>query len=305
MKPDTAVIDVFGKHRIYCEYYRHDVSAKTMILVNGAFATTSSFSQTIRYLRDKVNLVLFDLPYAGRSKELNAAGGILTKEDEVDILAHLIEHYGVNYLLGASWGGVSSLLSLARRPPTMEKAIILSFSPVINRAMQEYMASARAFLEIGDTVGASLLLNNTVGRYLSSLVRSRNMSYLTQNLTGNEEQLIFHINQIFEFDRQDYTQQFAAIDVPVLFMNGGLDEYTTVDDVRLLAQHMPQSRFKVIEDAGHFLDLEGRHLWKSVSNAVREYLFDEVPEPILRPAFKVPASFCQVPVQHLAYAEAD
>ena len=65
VKPETAVINVFGKHNIYLEHHRNDDSAKTIILVNGAFATTTSFGQTVRYLRDKVNVLLFDLPYAG------------------------------------------------------------------------------------------------------------------------------------------------------------------------------------------------------------------------------------------------
>ncbi len=302
MKAETAVIDVLGKHKIYCEYYKKNDDAKTAILVNGAFATTTSFSQTVRYLRDQVNVVLFDLPYTGQSKQFNTDGRIFTKEDEVEILDHLIDRYGVNYLMSISWGGVSSLLSLARRPPTIERAIIGSFSPVINGAMHDYMARARAFLLAGDTAGASQLLNNTVGRYLSSLVKSHNLHYLMNSVQGNEEQLIFHIDQIFEFDKRQYMQQFASIDVPVLFLNGGLDEYTTADDARLLADHMPMSEFKVIEDAGHFLDLEGRHHWRTVSGIVREYLFDEIAAPRPKPVFGMNFSAASSP--QLVYAQA-
>lgn len=273
MKPETAVINVLGKHNIYLEHYKKEEFNKTIILVNGAFATTASFSQTIRYLRDKCNVLLFDLPYAGRSKEFND-GSIVTKEDEVGILAHLIDLFQVNYLMSVSWGGVSSLLSLAQRPSTIEKAIIASFSPVINPAMHDYMSGARDFLAVGDTSSAAMLLNNTVGRYLSSMVKSHNYNYLLHGVKGNEEQLIFHINQIFEFDQRQYMQYFSSIDIPVLFLNGGLDEYTTPAEARLLAEHIPQSKFQVIENAGHFLDMESRQLWRTVSNVIREYFFD-------------------------------
>jgi rhamnosyltransferase subunit A len=305
MKPETAVINVLGKHRIYLEHHRKDDAAKTVILVNGAFATTASFGQTIRYLRDKVNIILFDLPYAGQSQEHNPKGRILTKEDEVEILEHLIHRYRVNYLMSVSWGGVSSLLSLARRPPTIEKAIIASFSPVINPAMSAYMAGAREFLCKGDVGGAARLLNDTVGRYLSGLVKTHNYNYLLSNVEGNEEQIIFHINQIFEFDKQQYMQQFAAIGVPVLFLNGELDEYTTAEDVRLLARHMPQSEFAVVENAGHFLDLESRQLWRKVSEIIRQYLFDAEPEPVYRkPVYSVRPNFSSILGQDLVYAEA-
>jgi rhamnosyltransferase subunit A len=305
MKPETAIINVFGKHNIYVEHHKKDESAKTMILVNGAFATTASFSQTVRYLRDKVNVILFDLPYAGQSHQFNTGAGILTKEDEVEILGYLIDRYKVNYLMSASWGGVSSLLSLARRPPTIEKAIIASFSPVINPAMHNYMVGARQFLEAGDVSGASQLLNDTVGRYLSSLVKSRNYNYLLSSVEGNEDQIIFHINQIFEFDKQQYMQQFASIDVPVIFLNGELDEYTTPHEARLLADHISQSKFSVIESAGHFLDLESRELWRKMSNVVREYLFDEQIELGYRkPVYSVRPDFAGGLSQNLSYAEA-
>jgi pimeloyl-ACP methyl ester carboxylesterase len=296
MKPETAVITVCGKHQIYLEHYKQAEFAKTIILVNGAFATTSSFSQTIRYLRDKVNVILFDLPYAGRSKAFNNAT-IVTKEDEVAILDYLIERFQVNYLMSVSWGGVSSLLSLARRPATIEKAIIGSFSPVINPAMRDYMSSARDFLSAGDTASAAMLLNNTVGRYLSNLVKSHNFNYLLHSVKGNEDQLIFHINQIFEFDQQQYMHQFASIDVPVLFLNGELDEYTTARDARLLAGCIPQSEFTVVEAAGHFLDLENRQLWRTVSGIIREYFFDDAP-----PRFGVASTYNPLPGQNLAYA---
>lgn len=304
MKPETAVVDVLGKHLIYLEHYKTEESAKTAILVNGAFATTASFGQTVRYLRDKVNVILFDLPYAGRSQEHNPEGKILTKEDEVEILDYLINRYQVNYLMSVSWGGVSSLLALARRPPSVEKAIIASFSPIINPAMHDYMAGARNFLQAGDVSGAAQLLNNTVGRYLSGLVKSHNYSYLLNNVEGNEEQIIFHINQIFEFDRQQYMHQFASIDVPVLFLNGELDEYTTAEEVRLLAEHIPQSEFTVVKNAGHFLDLESRQLWRTVSGIIREYLFEAEPQMVYKKPVYGVSGFVSGLGQSLSYAEA-
>jgi rhamnosyltransferase subunit A len=275
MKPEGVVIEVLGKHQIYVEHYRQEFSRKTLILVNGAFATTSSFNQTVRYLKEHVNLVLFDLPYAGQSKEHNLCSEVLSKDDEVEILLELIDLYQVNYLMSVSWGGVSSLLSLARCPASMERAIIASFSPVINPAMHDYMTGARGFLQCGDLSSAAHLLNNTVGRYLSSLVKTHNFRYLIESLGGNEEQLIFHINQIFDFDRAQYMHQFASIDIPVLFLNGELDEYTTPQEARALAGHISQSEFAVVEGAGHFLDLESRHLWRKVSQIVRGWLFEK------------------------------
>jgi rhamnosyltransferase subunit A len=142
----------------------------------------------------------------------------------------------VNYLVSATWGGVSALLSLARRPPTIEKAVILSFSPVINPAMHDYMTNAQGLLQRRDIHGAAQLLNNnTVGRYLPRLLKSHNHEYLLRMVEGNAQQIMFHVDQIFSLDQSQYVDIFQSIDIPVLFLNGALDQYTTTKDVRTLA----------------------------------------------------------------------
>jgi pimeloyl-ACP methyl ester carboxylesterase len=273
MKPETDVISVFGKYKLYCERHISGHSNKTIILVNGALATMSSFNQSIRNLRDHLNIVLFDLPFAGRSREYNAAAGVLTKDDEVEILLELIRRFNVNYLMSASWGGVSSLLSLAKRPPTIEKAVICSFSPVINEAMRNYMVDARRFLQNRDIPGGAQLLNNTVGKHLPRLLKLHNYQYLLSMVQGNEQQIMFHIDQIFDLDRSQYVHRFAGIDVPVLFINGALDEYTTPEDARSMAAHIRHSQFAVIEDAGHFIDMENKAAWRALGETKRDFLF--------------------------------
>ena len=273
MDSEAGVISVFGRHSVYFEYHRKAGATKTAVMVNGALATTTSFSQTIRNLRDYVNIVLFDLPFAGRSREHNTGNDVLTKEDEIEILLYLIEHFQVNYLIGASWGSVASLLSLTRNPPSIEKAVILSFSPVINEAMCSYMTGALQFLRDQDIPGGADLLNNTVGKYLPRLLKAHNRQYLLSMVQGNERQIMFHIDQIFALDRSQYVDRFAAIDVPVLFINGELDEYTTTEDVRSLARHIRYSQFAVVPNAGHFLELESTQARRAAGEIQRKFLF--------------------------------
>jgi rhamnosyltransferase subunit A len=278
MKSETGVITVFEKYQIHFEYRKKEGANKTAIMVNGALATTTSFSQSIRNLKDHVNIVLFDLPFAGRSREHNTnTSGVLSKDDEVEILLYLIEQFEVNCMISASWGGVSSLLSLARRPPTIEKAVILSFSPLINDAMYNYMVNARRFLCDGDIPGGAQLLNSTVGKYLPRLLKAHNHQYLLSMVQGNEQQIMFHIDQIFDLDQSKYIDRFVAIDVPVLFVNGALDEYTTAEDVRSLGKLIKHSQFAVIPDAGHFLDLESSRARRLAGGIERSFLFERDP----------------------------
>jgi rhamnosyltransferase subunit A len=122
--------------------------------------------------------------------------------------------------------------------------------------MHDYMTNAQGLLQRRDIHGAAQLLNNTVGRYLPRLLKSHNHEYLLSMVEGNEQQIMFHIDRIFSLDQSQYVDMFQSIEIPVLFINGALDKYTTTRDVPALARHFKYAEFATIPNAGHFLDLE-------------------------------------------------
>ncbi|MNH06388.1 Rhamnosyltransferase 1 subunit A [compost metagenome] len=78
----------------------------------------------------------------------------------------------------------------------------------------------------------------------------------------------FHINQVLDHDLDNALRSARVIDIPVLFINGEWDEYTTSDDARQFSQHVRNSHFSEIRATGHFLDMEH----KAASNATRDAL---------------------------------
>ena len=132
MRPEIAVLDIQGQYRVYTEFYRADAAENTIILINGSLATTASFAQTVRNLHPQFNVVLFDQPYAGKSKPHNRQERLISKETEAHILLELIEHFQADHVMSFSWGGASTLLALAHQPRHVKKAVVSSFSPVIN-----------------------------------------------------------------------------------------------------------------------------------------------------------------------------
>ncbi|AGZ32068.1 alpha/beta hydrolase family protein [Burkholderia pseudomallei NCTC 13179] len=105
MPIEKQVVALPSGLKVHVERHVFDPAFETVILVNGALATTASFGQTIRYLGERVNAVCFDLPYAGQSRQHNPGEYILTKDDEVEILLHLAERFEPSLLLSVSWGG--------------------------------------------------------------------------------------------------------------------------------------------------------------------------------------------------------
>jgi len=273
MEVVNTIENVNGRFNLHVEHHIFDERFDTVILVNGALATTTSFRQTVKYLKSRFNVLLYDLPYSGQSRQHNTNDEQpLTKDDEVDILSELIERFRPSHLISISWGGVAALLALARSPRSVKKAVIGSFSPVLNDPMLDYIGRAQSFLQHHDQAGAANLLNSTVGKYLPRLLKLYNHRYLASLPVEDCARVAFHIRQILLLDADNYIEKLSAVRIPVLFVNGELDEYTAAADVRPLSRHIRRSEFVTIADTGHFLDLESGRAWNEISKLVNGFL---------------------------------
>lgn len=272
MKPATAVVDVHGIYKIYTEFYANPSARKTIILVNGSLSTTAAFAQTVKYLRTQFNVVLYDQPYAGQSKPHNHHYQPITKEDEASILLELIEQFRADHLMSFSWGGVAAMLALAQRPARIEKAVITSFSPLLNEPMIDYLEKGLTHLHALDGDQLGHLVNSTIGRYLPSLFKRYNHRHISSLDSHEYQQMHAHVHQVLHLDAHCQMQCLAAIDIPVLFVNGEHDAYTSPDDVRLFAEHLNDCQFVTIDNAGHFLDMEHKAAWLQSQAALLGFL---------------------------------
>lgn len=261
MKPAIAVVDIHRTFQVHTEFYANPSARKTIILINGSLATTAAFAQTIKYLQPQFNVVLYDQPYAGQSKPHNSHTRPISKEDEATILLELIEQFQVDYLLSFSWGGVAAMLALAQRPARIEKAVITSFSPLLNAPMLDYLEKGMTYLHAIDGENVGQLVNSTIGKYLPSLFKRYNQRHISSLDSHEYLQMHAHINQVVHMDNHCQMECLAAIDIPLLFINGEHDEYTSPDDVRLFAEYLSDCQFATIDNAGHFLDMEHKRAW--------------------------------------------
>lgn len=259
MKPIIAVVDIHGTYKVHTEFYANPMARKTIILVNGSLATTSSFAQTIKYLQPQFNVVLYDQPYAGQSKAHNYFAQPISKEDEATILLELIEQFEANYLMSFSWGGVAAMLALAKRPARIEKAVISSFSPLLNEPMLDYLEKGLIYLKGIERDKLGHLVNDTIGKYLPSLFKRYNYRHISRLDEHEYLQMHAHIHQVVRMEAHCQMEYLSRINVPLLFVNGEHDEYTTGQDVRVFADYLDDCQFATISNAGHFIDMEHKH----------------------------------------------
>ncbi len=272
MKPAIAVVDIHRTFKVHTEFYANPSARKTIILINGSLATTAAFAQTLKYLQPQFNVVLYDQPYAGQSKPHNSHTRPISKEDEAAILLELIEQFKVDYLLSFSWGGVAAMLALAQRPARIEKAVITSFSPLLNAPMLDYLEKGMTYLQATDGENVGQLVNSTIGKYLPSLFKRYNQRHISSLDSHEYLQMHAHINQVVHMDNHCQMDCLAAIDIPLLFINGERDEYTSPDDVRLFAEYLSDCQFVTIDNAGHFLDMEHKKAWLQSQAAMLNFL---------------------------------
>ncbi|WP_425929836.1 alpha/beta fold hydrolase [Pseudomonas sp. NyZ201] len=272
MRPETAVLDIQGQYRVYTEFYRSQEAEKTIILINGSLATTASFSQAVRNLYPQFNVVLYDQPYAGKSKPHNHHERLLTKETEGQILLELIDHFAADQVMSFSWGGACTLMALAHRPRRIERAVVSSFSPVINEPMRDYLERGSRYLRECDRYQVGNLVNETIGKYLPPLFKRFNYRHVSSLDNHEYAQMHFHIHQVLDHDLENALTAARAIDIPVLFINGEWDEYTTIADARQFSRHVRNSQFSEIRSAGHFLDMENKSACRDTRTALIDFL---------------------------------
>ena len=272
MRPEIAVLDIQGQYRVYTELYRAEAAEKTIILVNGSLATTASFAQTVRSLQPEFNVVLYDQPYAGKSKTHNTNEHYVTKEQEGLILLELIDHFNAEQIMSFSWGGACAMLALSHRPKRIEKAVISSFSPVLNAPMRDYLERGALYLGNCDRFKVGHLVNDTIGKHLPSLFKRFNYKHVSSLADHEYAQMHFHISEVLQHELGDALTGAGRINVPVLFMNGGWDEYTTPAEAQVFARHLPHAHFACIQNTGHFLDMEHKAACRDTRSAMISFL---------------------------------
>lgn len=282
MRHDNVVLgQVFKEYAVYVERIGNDPHKKTVLLVNGAMSTTASFARTSRCLAQYFNVVMFDLPFAGRSRPHNPAQMLVTKDDEIQILLKLVNHFEVNHLVSASWGGISTLLALSHNPPSIESSVVMAFAPSLNRAMLEYVERAQRLIDLDDKSAIGHLLNETVGKHLPPRLKASNHQHMASLASAEYDQARFHINQVMLLGNGNYLNRLNEIDSHVHFINGLWDEYTTAQDARGFRRHLSSCSFSSLEGVGHFLDLESRTAADHVHRALLRQLLCRHEEPAL------------------------
>lgn len=274
MNGEKQITTVSGGVHVHCEYFASPSPRGTVLMVNGAFATITSLHHTIRYLVEQFNVIAFDLPFAGASRELNPGIGTVEKEREVSILLDIMRVYEPDFAMSMSWGGVALLLSLPHRPASLKRAILGSFAPEVTPPMRMCIEQSSKMIMDGEYAEVANLFNRTIGHYLPRIFQALNARYLGDFIAQAKSQILFHYQHVLSMDLQHYQETLAEIDLPLMFVNGELDQFTTPESISRLQLPRAQIRRVCVPGAGHFLDMEGTSIRRQMRTLLIDYLLE-------------------------------
>nr|AAA25978.1 putative [Pseudomonas aeruginosa PAO1] len=154
----------------------------------------------------------------------------------------------------------------------IRRAVVNSFSPQLNPAMLDYLHRGLDYLAACDRTQIGNLVNETIGRDLPQLFKRYNFRHVSSLDEHEYHQMHFHIREVLRLNADSYTESFAGIEIPMLFMNGELDIYTTPHEARQFGQLIRGAEFHTIRNAGHFIDVEHKAAWQQTQDALLAFL---------------------------------
>ena len=185
-------------------------------------------------------------------------------------------------LIGASLGGITSLLYLGeRQSPLVRGLILVDVAPRVNpkgvqRIIDFMAAHPDGFGSIEEAAVA-------VSAYNPDRPRTANRSGLAANLRKRDGRYFWHWDPAFLDDRRaNRTGLQSRLDaaarriaVPALLIHAGRSDVVTEAEVSHLQELVPHCRYHRIEKASHMVSGDANTLF---NEAIREFLLD-LPSP--------------------------
>ncbi|WP_131771132.1 alpha/beta fold hydrolase [Candidatus Protofrankia californiensis] len=169
----------------------------------------------------------------------------------------------VPVLIGASLGGIASLVALEQHPDLAAGIVLVDVSPFLQPAgtnrIREFMAAKPegygSLDEVADAVAA----------YLPHRPRPRNISGLRKNLRHVNGRWFWHWDPAFLRDPNNQPSQrertitsgidtaAVSLRIPTLLVRGGESDVLSVDDARRFLELVPHAEYVDVADAHHMV----------------------------------------------------
>ncbi|MDG1937357.1 MAG: alpha/beta fold hydrolase [Pseudomonadales bacterium] len=234
-----------------------EIGKPPVVLLHGLFGMGRNLGTISRALSDQFAVFSFDLPNHGRSPHVDEMT-ITSMADHVVAMFDRLELDAVN-LLGHSLGGKVAMSIALRYPQRVNKLIVADIAPVTYPAKHDEILETLGDIDVQQAVSRA-----AVQQLIEASIDDKAVSlFLMQNLEKHDEGFRWRMNlpaiiQNYAELRQGLSLDgdHHAFESPVLFIGGERSNYIQAKYEAVSRVLFPNSSFKEIAGAGHWLHAE-------------------------------------------------
>jgi len=253
--PSAFIKEELNIKRFVIPYRVYGNGGPQLVFLNGVQQSMAMWQSFISRFSGDYRIVLFDFPGQGKAQILTGSVNV-SLDEQVEILSQVIIRTGVENitLISASWGGVVAMAYASRYPQMVRRLILAGMGTKPNQKMIETIEKG-CQIDSNERQEMARVLFESFGRNLPPKIKER---IFKQFCTMSKENLCaFRDHGLFVISKKlNDVIDFKSIKVETILLNGENDTIIDLDDVKFLAEQIPNCRLKIIKNVGHFLHLE-------------------------------------------------
>ena len=226
---------------------------ETMVLVHGVGLDLTYWDRQIEALRERVNVVAFDLPGHGRS---SGEPGDWTWEYGAAMIADLIAEVSpapVN-LVGISFGGMLAQVTTLARPELIKSLVLIGTAPAFPEDSRNGMRVRAETIRAG---GMAAVLQPSLERWFTAdtrAVRPDIIDRVTKTLLSDDPETQASIWELIA--TLNIENRLGEVRCPTLVLVGEHDPSTPPSVAGALGKAIPGATTMVIPNASHMVTVE-------------------------------------------------
>jgi pimeloyl-ACP methyl ester carboxylesterase len=230
----------------------------TLVMIHGAGGNSAIWSLQVEYLDKEINMIALDLPGHGQSGKVSLESISGYSKWLYKVLENSFQQ--PVYLMGHSMGGAIVQETAIHNNHLLKGLILMGTGALLKVAPQFLDGLLKDFEETVDKIVSYAYSRNTKKGLIMEGAR----------MMKEPGPIVVH-NDFLACNLFDSRGDVKRISIPCLIICGEDDKLTPPNLSRFLYEHIPDSRLKIISDAGHMVMIERD---KEVNTAIIEFIHE-------------------------------
>lgn len=252
------------KGNIHYYISKNESHKKTIVFTHGLTADASMFEKQVEYFKNKYNVITWDMPLHGRSKDYK----FFSYDNTADIIYSILNYENISkaVLCGMSMGGYPCQYFIYKYPHMAEAFIAVDTTPLGNK----YYSKLDIWLLKNTAFFAKMFPENLLKYSMAKSISKTEYAYNTMvNIYKNYTKS----DMILQIDKC-YTQFIAenidiSIKCPLLIILGEYDRTGSVASYCKQWANDTKSMLHIIPHAAHFSNADN---YKEVNKIIEQFI---------------------------------